>query len=136
MLGEQAAEQTVGVLREVVLRGTGKACQMDRWSSFGKTGTAQIARNGVYVDGAFVGSFVGGRRSNSPQVLCLISIYWPEASHGHYGATVAAPYVKQVLERTLAYLDVPPDLPAERARLAGDSRTSPRRRLARAGGGN
>ena len=36
----------LAVLREVVLRGTGKACQMERWSSFGKTGTAQIAQDG------------------------------------------------------------------------------------------
>ena len=51
-------------------------------------------------------------------MLCLISIYWPDKSTGHYGATVAAPYVRQVLERTLAYLNVPPDLPAERPRIA------------------
>lgn len=121
-LGEQAAAQTTAVLREVVQRGTGKACQMERWSCFGKTGTAQIARDGVYVDGAFVGSFVGAAPAERAEVLCLISIYWPDVSRGHYGSTVAAPYVRQVLERTLAYLDVPPDLEPERPKLAGARR--------------
>jgi len=119
VLSPEVADQTLQVLREVVLRGTGKGCRMQQWSSFGKTGTAEIAVDGAYVDGAFVGSFVGGAPVRQPQVLCLISIYWPDKSKGHYGATVAAPYVKQVLERTLAYLDVPPDLPDERVLLAG-----------------
>jgi cell division protein FtsI/penicillin-binding protein 2 len=130
-LGTQAAEQTLAVLREVVLRGTGKGCRMDRWSSFGKTGTAQIAQDGVYADGAFVGSFIGGAPATRPEVLCLISIYWPDESRGHYGSTVAAPYVRQVLERTLGYLDVPPDLPSDRAHLAGSPQPARGRALAR-----
>ncbi len=119
VLSAQAAEQTLGVLREVVLRGTGRACRIEHWSTFGKTGTAQIARDGQYVDGAFVGSFVGGAPAGRPEVLCLISIYSPDETLGHYGSTVAAPYVRQVLQRTLAYLNIPPDQPAERSHLAG-----------------
>lgn len=118
VLSEPAAQQSLAVLRQVVLRGTGKACQMEQWSSFGKTGTAQIAEDGKYVDGAFVGSFVGGAPAGRPEVLCLISIYRPDASLGHYGSTVAAPYVRQVLQRALAYLNVPPDQPVERSGVA------------------
>jgi len=115
VISEKTSEQTVSVLKEVVERGTGKGCRMEHWSCFGKTGTAQIARNGVYVDGAFVGSFVGGAPAGRPEVLCLISVYWPDRSLGHFGATVAAPYVRKVLERTLAYLNVPPDQPDRNA---------------------
>jgi cell division protein FtsI/penicillin-binding protein 2 len=125
VLSQQAADQTAAVLKEVVLRGTGKACRMERWTSFGKTGTAQIARNGVYVDGAFVGSFVGAAPAGRPEVLCLISIYWPDDSRGHFGATVAAPYVRQVLERTLSYLNVPPDQPVENLTVAQNRRPIP-----------
>jgi len=64
---------------------------------------------GGYVDGAYAGTFVGGAPAGAPRLVCLISIYRPEASKGYYGATVAAPYVKQVLERALSYLNVPPD---------------------------
>ncbi len=124
-LSQETSDQTVAVLKDVVLRGTGKGCRMERWTCFGKTGTAQIARNGVYVDGAFVGSFVGGAPVGRPEVLCLISIYWPDASRGHFGATVAAPYVRQVLERTLSYLNVPPDQPAENLSVAQSHRFVP-----------
>ncbi|HOF18547.1 MAG TPA: penicillin-binding protein 2 [Phycisphaerae bacterium] len=113
-LSPAVAEQSVRAMAEVVERGTGKACKLSQWTSFGKTGTAQIAGRGpdgrfTYLDGAFVGSFIGGAPVSQPRLICLISIYWPKASVGHYGATVAAPYVKQVLEQSLAYLNVPPD---------------------------
>ena len=42
-------------------------------------------------------------------MICVISIYWPDRSKGYYGSTVAAPYVRQVLQKTLTYLDVPAD---------------------------
>jgi len=109
VLSPSVAAQSLEVLREVVQRGTGRKCRMAKWTSFGKTGTAQIPGVGGYVEGAFTGTFVGGAPATGPRVLCLISIYWPDAAKGHYGATVAAPYVKRVLERTLEYWQVPPD---------------------------
>jgi hypothetical protein len=41
--------------------------------------------------------------------VCLISVYWPDRAKGHFGSDVAAPYVKEVLEDTLAYWNVAPD---------------------------
>jgi len=116
VLSPGVAAQTLAVMQEVVERGTGKNCRMADWSSFGKTGTAQIAGPGGYIDGAFVGSFVGGAPVSGPRLVCLISIYWPDESKGHYGGTVAAPYVRDVLEKSLEYLGVPPD---KGDRLAG-----------------
>jgi len=100
---------TVAVMRQVVERGTGKACKLDYWTSFGKTGTAQIPGRGGYVEGAYAGSFVGGAPASDPRVVCVIMTYWPERSKGYYGSKVAAPFVKQVLHKTLVYLDVTPD---------------------------
>ena len=111
VLKPSVAAQTLAVLQEVVERGTGKRCRLTRWTSFGKTGTAQIPGPGGYVDGAYVGTFVGGAPAGEPRALCLISVYWPDRSKGYYGAKVAAPYVKEVLERTLTYLNVPADRP-------------------------
>jgi len=109
VIGPQTSAQSVDVLRQVVERGTGRACKMDRWTSFGKTGTAQIPGPGGYVEGAYTGSFVGGAPASRPRVICLISIYWPNRAKGYYGSVVAAPYVKDVLSKTLTYLDVPSD---------------------------
>ena len=103
------AAASVAVMRQVVERGTGRACRLQYWSSFGKTGTAQIPGRGGYVPDAFAGSFVGGAPASNPRVICLITTYWPKRSKGYYGSKVAAPFVKQVLHKTLVYLDVPPD---------------------------
>ena len=112
------AAETLGVMQEVVERGTGKNCRLDNWTSFGKTGTAQIAGRGGYVSGAYTGSFVGGAPASWPRAICLISIYWPKAGK-YYGGTVAAPYVKDVLQKTLTYLNVPHD---RQPRVAGRRR--------------
>jgi cell division protein FtsI/penicillin-binding protein 2 len=114
VLRPEVSRSTVEVLQQVVdgEQGTGKACRMEKWTSFGKTGTAQIAKGSVYVPGAFTGTFVGGAPASKPELVCLISIYWPTRG-GHYGATVAAPYVKEVLEKSLSYLEVPPDRPLD-----------------------
>lgn len=109
VLSPAVAAQTVGVMQQVIEDGTGKSCRLSHWTSFGKTGTAQIFQNGHLVEGAYTGSFIGGAPASRPQIICLISIYRPVRSKGYYGGTVAAPYVKQVLEKTLAYLDVPHD---------------------------
>jgi cell division protein FtsI (penicillin-binding protein 3) len=96
------------VLTQVVERGTGKKARSEHWQILGKTGTAQIGSAHGYVDRAFTGTFMGAGPATNPRVVCVISVYHP-TKEGHYGGTVAAPYVKEVLEKTLAYLDVPPD---------------------------
>lgn len=113
VLSEGVARQTLEVLGEVVRRGTGKNSRLEKWGSWGKTGTAQIPGPQGYVEGAYVGSFLGGAPIDHPVVVCLISIYYPDRSKGYYGGTVAAPGVKEVLEKTLTYLHVPPDRPRE-----------------------
>ena len=109
VLKPSTATQIMAVLEQVVERGTGKACKLSKWSCAGKTGTAQIAWHGGYPDGAFTGSFIGIAPVSNPRLVCLISVYWPDRSKGHFGATVAAPYVKKVLEFSLTHLDVAPD---------------------------
>ena len=116
VLSPSVAAQAVDVMRQVVERGTGRSSRMQQWTSFGKTGTAQIAGPGGYPEGAYVGSFVAGAPCANPRLICLISIYWPERSKGYYGSKVAAPSVKDVLAKTLTYLDVPPDRPSALAR--------------------
>lgn len=103
------ANATMAVMQQVVERGTGKACKLDNWTSAGKTGTAQIPGRGGYIDGAYAGSFVGVAPASAPRVVCTIMVYWPDRSKGYYGSKVAAPFVKDVLHKTLVHLDVPPD---------------------------
>jgi cell division protein FtsI/penicillin-binding protein 2 len=109
VVSPRVARESVDVMSLVVEEGTGRQARSDRWTMFGKTGTAQVAGPGGYVDGAYVGSFVGGGPVGAPRVVCLISVYRPDRARGYYGGTVAAPFVRRVIERTLSYLDVPED---------------------------
>ncbi len=96
-------------LVNVVRAGTGKRCRLAGWQAFGKTGTAQIAGRNGYEERAYTASFMGGAPAGTPAVVCAISVYRPDYSKGYTGGKVAAPAVRSVLARTLAYLDVPGD---------------------------
>ena len=119
VLSPQASAQMLAVLRDAVERGTGQACRLEAWTSFGKTGTAQVAGVGGYNHDEYTSTFIGGAPAGDPRIVCLISVYRPDRSKGYYGAKVAAPYVKRVLEKTLRYLEVPPDKPTGRGGQRG-----------------
>jgi len=103
------------ILARVVSDGTGKRAIIPRYSVFGKTGTAQIAKRGGggYRSGAYVASFLGGVPSSGPKLVALVTIREPDRRIGHFGGTVAAPAVKSILEQAVKYLGIPPDRPAK-----------------------
>ena len=105
------SEQTAATLREmlvgVVVEGSGGKAAIDGYTIAGKTGTAQKAENGVYVDGAYVASFCGMVPADDPQLVCLVVV--DEPSGNYYGSAVAAPIFQSVVSDTLRYLGVEPD---------------------------
>lgn len=90
-------------------KGTGKKASLKRWQVFGKTGTAEVARadGPGYEDGAFIASFIAGAPAPDPAVVVLVSVRRPnlKLGKGYTGGTVSAPVAKEILERTLTYLD-------------------------------
>lgn len=95
-------------LAEVVNEGTGKRAQLDKWQVFGKTGTANIAlpNGGGYDERNYVASFVGGAPAEDPEIVVLVSIRRPNRSlgMGYTGGSVAAPVVKEIIQKSLTYL--------------------------------
>jgi cell division protein FtsI (penicillin-binding protein 3) len=95
--------------------GTAKNFQLDGYTSAGKTGTAEKVVNGRYSNGDNIGSFVCWAPAQ-PQVraelLCLVVVDDPSIGKG-FGAVVAAPVVQQVLQRSLAYLQIPTTVPTK-----------------------
>ena len=111
VIKEQTSRAVLDVLAGVVEKeyGTGHATtQMEKWTSFGKTGTAQVAKAGQLAAGVYTGSFVGGAPVSNPRVILLVSVNHPTKG-GYYGGTVAGPAWKEVMEGTLSYLNVKPD---------------------------
>ena len=92
-------------------RGTGTNAALAEHVVAGKTGTAQkaIGRYG-YVDGHYVGSFVGYVPADRPRLAILVVIDEPRPEY--YGSTVAAPAFREIAEASLRYLGVPPSLPS------------------------
>ena len=89
--------------------GTAPGAAIPGYRVAGKTGTAQRAANGKYQ--GYVGSFVGFAPADNPQVLVYVVLNNPK--NGHFGAQVAAPVFKQVMQFALASLRIPPtDTPA------------------------
>lgn len=121
VLAEQVAEEfRRRALVRVVTAGTGRGrhrAEIPDYQVFGKTGTAQVARSDGrgYLSNKYCGSFVGGAPSDRPRVVALVTIY-KLSDKAYYGGTVAAPAVSAILADTLAYLQVPPELPADRPR--------------------
>ncbi|MCC7409253.1 MAG: penicillin-binding protein 2 [Phycisphaeraceae bacterium] len=108
----QTAKQVRQILRRVVVEGTGRQAASELYSIWGKTGTAQIAdhKRGGYLEGAYVGSFLGGAPLDHPRIVVGCFIHRPNPSKGYYGGTISAPAVKNVIDRTLIYLNQAPDL--------------------------
>jgi cell division protein FtsI/penicillin-binding protein 2 len=110
VLDPARAREMTEMLTSVVTSGTGRMCKLSHWQALGKTGTAQIPRIGEarrgYVPGAYLGSFIGAAPASDPSVVVLIMVRHPR-KNGYYGSVVALPGVKEVLEFTLNYLNVP-----------------------------
>jgi cell division protein FtsI (penicillin-binding protein 3) len=84
--------------------GTAPQAAIPGYRVAGKTGTAQRAANGKYE--GYVGSFVGFAPADNPQLLVYVVLNNPK--NGHFGADVAAPVFKQVMQFALASLRIPP----------------------------
>ncbi len=104
------------ILESVVNNGSGAGAYIPGFKVGGKTGTAQKAEGGVYVQGKYVSSFVAFAPSNDPKVVVLVVIDEPSAG-SYYGGVIASPVVKSILSDSLRYLDVKPQYTEEEAKL-------------------
>ncbi len=93
------------ILRQVVVRGTGRRAQVRGYDVAGKTGTARKLVGGRYSDRKHFASFVGFAPADRPRALALIIVDEPQGAH--YGGVVAGPAVAAVLESTLTQMGVP-----------------------------
>lgn len=107
-------------------RMTGKATPEEGWryTMFGKSGTANIPLGRVpkgkrrptgsrgYFEGQYNSSFIAAGPTEDPRLVILAIIDDPGPARvrarTHYGSYTAGPVVRRVMERSLAYLGVPP----------------------------
>jgi cell division protein FtsI (penicillin-binding protein 3) len=110
VISEGTAEQMRQMMAGVVSEGTGKAAQLNGYSSAGKTGTAQKVDpvTHTYSHTKVVASFAGFAPVNHPAISVTVVIDQPTVGI-LYGAEVSAPVFREVAQEVLEYLGVPHD---------------------------
>lgn len=112
---EETSATMRALLGSVVSEGGGKNAKIDGWSVGGKTGTAQIYRDGRIVSDLHIGSFVGFAPVEDPEVAVMVIVDEAQVAPD-YGGTTAAPFAAQILSEILPLMGVEKtDGSAERA---------------------
>lgn len=97
--------QVRNALETVVAYGTGRNAYIDEYRVGGKTGTAQKVKNGVYMTGNYIVSFIGFLPADNPQVIVYVAIDNPKGIT-QYGGTVVAPIAKSILTDAISALNI------------------------------
>jgi cell division protein FtsI (penicillin-binding protein 3) len=102
-----AVAEQVRTMLEGVLEagGTASSVSVPGYTLAGKTGTAQVAENGVYSETKFVASFIGFAPARDPRLLVAVIVDQPQGEI--YGGSVAAPAFGKIAAFALPYLGVP-----------------------------
>ena len=113
VISAETSAKVRAILQSVVDNGTGRNCRIAGYNVGGKTGTAQKYDEYGRVDsGKYICSFIGFAPAENPRYVCLILVDEPQVDQ-IFGSTVAAPFVRQVLEDVLHYSGILPSYEAE-----------------------
>ncbi len=105
VLSAQASSLISAMLVDVVENGHGKKAAVKGYYIGGKTGTAQVVENGVYVQNDNNGSFIGYGPVNDPKFVMIVFIKRPRDVK--FAETTAAPAFGQLAQFMLNYYNVP-----------------------------
>lgn len=108
VFSKRTADELRAMLRAVVVHGTGNpSAQIPGYTTAGKTGTAQIATNGIYQPGAYVASFIGMVPYEHPRYVIYVKVEHPQGSY--YGSEVAAPAFDEIAKAAMLHAGVFPE---------------------------
>ncbi|KAA9025968.1 stage V sporulation protein D [Niallia endozanthoxylica] len=94
-------------LESVVAQGTGGKAFVDGYRVGGKTGTAQKAQNGRYLENNHIVSFIGFAPADDPKIVVYVAVDNPKGTV-QFGGTVAAPIVGNIIGDSLRVMGVEP----------------------------
>jgi len=112
VISKATARQLAGILESVVNDGTGNKAYVAGYRIAGKTGTAQKAGKGGYIQGKYIASFGGFAPADDPKIAMLLVIDEPQGGI-YYGGQIAAPAFGNLAKDILRYLNVTPQLSRE-----------------------
>lgn len=108
VVSRAVSQQMLGMLKGVVLEGTGTRAAIPGYTVAGKTGTAaKIDSNGRYSTSRYVASFVGMVPATKPRFVIMVMVDEPRGDI--YGGVVAAPAFSEIAQFNLRHFEIPPD---------------------------
>ncbi|MGA1343845.1 MAG: peptidoglycan D,D-transpeptidase FtsI family protein [Hyphomonas sp.] len=123
------AEAITGMMRQSVIRGSGKPADVPGYRVAGKTGTGEKAIKGGYDKNANISSFAAIFPADGPQYALIVTLDNPKAREGR-GATAsasAAPVAGRIVERVAPILGVAPRFEDVRPAITGLNKRTPER---------
>ena len=88
--------------------GTAPIADIPGYEVAGKTGTTQKIINGRYSSAHHVASFAGFFPVGDPKLAITVIIDEPQGEGVGYGGKVSAPVFREVAEKCIRWLDLPP----------------------------
>ena len=107
VISEKSSETVRMALETVVAYGTGRNAYIEGYRVGGKTGTAQKVKNGVYLTGNYIVSFIGFLPADKPKAIVYVAIDNPKGIT-QYGGTVSAPIAKNIMIDIINELNIKP----------------------------
>ncbi|MCA9924479.1 MAG: penicillin-binding protein 2 [Anaerolineales bacterium] len=102
----ETAQQVTIMATTAVAREVAEA-QIPGYTIAGKTGTAQIAENGIYLENDIIGSFIGWLPADDPEIIVFVKLDRPTSAP--WGSQTAAPVFAELTKELVVLLDIPPD---------------------------
>lgn len=107
VISKKTSEQIRYALENVVAKGSGGKAFVDGYRVGGKTGTAQKAQNGRYLENNYVLSFIGFAPADDPELVVYVAVDNPKGTI-QFGSWVSAPIVGNIMKDSLPVLGVEP----------------------------
>ena len=105
VISKETSEKVRYALEHVVSLGSGRNAYIDGYRVGGKTGTAQKVKNGAYMVGNYIVSFIGFMPADDPEIILYVAVDNPKGVV-QYGGTVAAPIARNILMDAIDILGV------------------------------
>lgn len=105
VIKEETSREVRRALESVVTNGSGRNAYIEGYRVGGKTGTAQKVKDGVYMVGNYILSFMGFLPADDPQIVVYVAINNPKRVV-QYGGVVSAPIAKSILTDAIDALNI------------------------------
>lgn len=112
-ISPETAKQVRDILETVISspQGTGyNRYNIEGYQVAGKTGTANMTENGIYLSGKndYVFSFLGMAPVDNPRLIMYVAVQQPEVEHYSSGSEPVSMIFKPVMKNSLQYLNIQP----------------------------